>query len=226
MSHQYLLLIHLINTNILTPTHNLWYTHSTGITPMDAVPIFEPLEAARRTLILTTGFHLVFLVTPPHTSITPNWQKFEEILSRLFAENKAIEEVCEYIGVRMSRVQQFRQRPPDYTSIKPEDLFYKRVYSAIILFKLTEETPLADLGADLLLPPSSSSHGAAAGRGNSTQTGATYRSGEHGRIQVTHPHLPPQLPNPPPIHTHVHIVLNLTSLQVYHLTLYLACNLT
>ena len=59
-----------------------------GLAPTDAVRVLSPLESARKKLILKTGFHLVFLVTPPNTHIEPDWAKFENIVDILYRENK------------------------------------------------------------------------------------------------------------------------------------------
>ena len=53
--------------------------------------VFGPLEKARKKLILKSGLHLVFLVTPPNTNIEPDWSKFENIVSILYRENKVRE---------------------------------------------------------------------------------------------------------------------------------------
>ena len=59
-----------------------------GLAPTDAVSVLNPLENARKKLILKTGFHLVFLVTPPNTHIEPDWTKYEIIVDILYRENK------------------------------------------------------------------------------------------------------------------------------------------
>ena len=59
-----------------------------GLPPADAVNVLGPLEQARKKLILKTGFHLVFLVTPTNTSIEPDWSQYENIANILHRENK------------------------------------------------------------------------------------------------------------------------------------------
>ena len=65
--------------------------HPAGLPPTDAIVIFTPLENARRRLILRSGFHLVFLVTPTTTNIEPNWSNYENIVTTLYRENKVNE---------------------------------------------------------------------------------------------------------------------------------------
>ena len=93
----------------------------------------------------------------------------------------------------MSKVQHYRQYHPDYNSTNPDAMFYKRVYAAIILFQLTEEIPLVELGDDVLFIPNNKKNyntsNVGAGNGNSKPTGASSRAGQHGKIHVTHPHL-------------------------------------
>lgn len=58
-------------------------TTLSGLPPSDAVIVLESLQAARRRLVLKSGFHSVFLSTPPSTSIMPNWSNFEILLAHL-----------------------------------------------------------------------------------------------------------------------------------------------
>jgi POLQ-like helicase len=116
------------------------------IPPTVAVHIINPLERARKKLILTSGFHLVFLVTPPHTAIEPAWDQYEGILSTLCRELKGVGEILEYLGVRMEQLMHYKRFPPAYQSADDEVRFYRRLYSAIVLFKLTEEMPLNSVG--------------------------------------------------------------------------------
>ena len=75
----------------LSPSHSTTFL---GLPPTDAVLVLCPLENARRRLLLRTGLHLVFLVTPPNTNIEPDWCKYENIVTSLYKENKVGSVVC------------------------------------------------------------------------------------------------------------------------------------
>jgi hypothetical protein len=81
-------------------------------------------------------------VTPINTNIEPDWSQYERIVTALYRENKDIEEVGTFLGIKMTDLMIFMNKPPEYGSTTPHISFYKRFYSAIILFKLTEEAPL------------------------------------------------------------------------------------
>jgi hypothetical protein len=89
----------------LWPTQLGLATTFSGLIPMDALEIFEPLRNARRKLILRSGFHGstclanpielllmnlfdcivgVFLITPPSFSIVPNWTDYDRIVDALY----------------------------------------------------------------------------------------------------------------------------------------------
>lgn len=61
-------------------------TTLSGLPPADAVTVLESLQKARKRLVLKSGFHSIFLSTPPSTSIEPNWSIFEPLLANLQKE--------------------------------------------------------------------------------------------------------------------------------------------
>jgi hypothetical protein len=57
------------------------------------------MDRARARLILQSGLHLVFLVTPPFsTSVEPTWTGYERVVDTLYREHPGIEETATYLG--------------------------------------------------------------------------------------------------------------------------------
>ncbi len=61
-------------------------TALSGIPPRDSLVVLSSLTQARKRLILQSGFHAVYLVTPPSPNIEPCWEIFERILDGLLSE--------------------------------------------------------------------------------------------------------------------------------------------
>lgn len=104
--------------------------------------MLSSLELARKKLILQSGFHVIFLVTPPSTHIQPNWDSFEILLDGVLKDHPGILPVVELLGASMGDLCRFKQNPPSFNCTKPKTLFYKRFYSALLLFNLVQEIPL------------------------------------------------------------------------------------
>ena len=104
--------------------------------------ILPSLREANQKFIFQTGFHGVFLVTPPSTPITPPWQELERIVNALYRDHPGVEEVAEYIGISPAQMMAFKVNPPAYNCTLPKTKLYKRFYSAIILYRLIHEQPL------------------------------------------------------------------------------------
>lgn len=131
----------------LSPSQLGVATTLSGISPKDAVQILRPLLEARRKLILRGGLHPVFLVTPPSTSIEPDWNNYEKILETLYKEHPEARAVAELVGIQQSQlcVYAFKHPPYQYGSTSTTNsvvLLYRRFYSAILLFSLIQEWPL------------------------------------------------------------------------------------
>ena len=58
-------------------------TALSGLPPTDAVVVLASLQDARRSLVLKSGLHPIFLATPPYPSVQPAWATFEHLLSLL-----------------------------------------------------------------------------------------------------------------------------------------------
>eukprot|EP00602_Paraphysomonas_sp_CaronLab_P010721 CAMPEP_0185039172 /NCGR_PEP_ID=MMETSP1103-20130426/35752_1 /TAXON_ID=36769 /ORGANISM="Paraphysomonas bandaiensis, Strain Caron Lab Isolate" /LENGTH=110 /DNA_ID=CAMNT_0027577955 /DNA_START=99 /DNA_END=427 /DNA_ORIENTATION=+ len=75
-------------------------TALSGIAPRDAVVVLASLTQARRSLILQSGFHAVFLVTPPSPSVEPCWSEYERMLDGFLTEYPDVQLVCDLLKVR------------------------------------------------------------------------------------------------------------------------------
>lgn len=130
-------------------------TTLSGIAPKDAVQILRPLLEARRKLILRGGLHPVFLVTPPSTTIEPDWNNYERILDTLYKEHSDARAVADLVGIQQSQLVVYAFKHPAYqfgstaggangssSSSSATVQLYRRFYSAILLFSLIQEWPL------------------------------------------------------------------------------------
>lgn len=117
-------------------------TTLSGIAPKDAIDILKPLMKARTEMILSGGLHAVFLVTPPSTSIEPDWTNYSKLLSYLFHEHPEAKLVAAHLGISEGLAHSFFFAAPTNPAIKQ---LYKRFYSAIILFRLIQESPLINV---------------------------------------------------------------------------------
>ena len=57
-----------------------------GLSPTISREVLECLHQARSKLILKTGFHLVFLCTPPSSKLFMDSKNFGSLLNKLFAQ--------------------------------------------------------------------------------------------------------------------------------------------
>jgi hypothetical protein len=64
--------------------------------------VLASLSQARRRLVLQSGFHAVYLVTPPAPSVEPCWNDYERLLDNLLTEypvpNTALKPHCLIMG--------------------------------------------------------------------------------------------------------------------------------
>ena len=90
-----------------------------------------------------SGFHTVFLVTPPSASgLEPPWTRLEEVISAAYSDYPDIKPAAEKIGVKLSELNRYRTEVPTHRCKKPQSRFYRRVYAAVILYSLVQERPL------------------------------------------------------------------------------------
>lgn len=119
-----------------------------GIHPQDALLVLPPLQAANQRLVLQGGLHLVFLITPPSTQINPTWSRFHDVVTRVARDAPCVGLVGAALGIDMTMLLHMEagtRAPPLYDARDPKTLLHRRFFSAIILYKLVQEYPLAEL---------------------------------------------------------------------------------
>eukprot|EP00761_Pharyngomonas_kirbyi_P007509 gb/GECH01007519.1/.p1 GENE.gb/GECH01007519.1/~~gb/GECH01007519.1/.p1 ORF type:complete len:1125 (+),score=246.86 gb/GECH01007519.1/:1-3375(+) len=121
-------------------------TFSSSLSPEEGLVVFEELSRARKNMVLDSELHMVYQVTPVFHGIYPNWNLFQDLLSRL---PSSLQECASAIGVFEPFVIQAsnaRPKPGKETDI------HKRFYAALMLYELIQETPLNDVSSKFNIP--------------------------------------------------------------------------
>eukprot|EP00606_Chrysophyceae_sp_TOSAG23-5_P000769 GSChrysophyteH2.ASY1.ANO1.1345.1 assembled CDS len=116
-----------------------------GVAPKDCVTNIQELLGARDRLILQTGLHCLFLVTPPFSNLSVKWTSYDDIYDKLCRKYPDVDEVAKYIGISRARLQSYMTNPPNISTESNwtnENKLDKRFYSTIILFCVLQERPL------------------------------------------------------------------------------------
>jgi len=117
-----------------------------GINPLDSIDILQTLSVARKNFIIRSNFHAIFLVTPTTGGgIEPPWDRFEEALASIYSEYPDIEKVAIQLGVNYSELLSYKRSPPSNGTNTSRVKFYRRLYAAVILYRLIQEVPLQKL---------------------------------------------------------------------------------
>ena len=124
-------------------------TVSSGINPKESVEVLQSLLAARKKLILRSNFHCVFLVTPPSSNIEPPWSNMATMVTDIYSDYEDIKPVADFLGVKEKEMQDFARRPPKFMCNDPRTRFYRRFFTAILLYRLVQEVPLQKVGSSL-----------------------------------------------------------------------------
>jgi hypothetical protein len=117
-------------------------TALSGLSPLAAVPVLLSLQAARARLVLRAGLHAVFLATPPDTRLPPRWAAFEGLLAVLGRDYPDTGPALDALGVQGQELHALSRSPPPPACRSDRVLFYRRLYSAVLLFVLIQEVPL------------------------------------------------------------------------------------
>ncbi len=79
--------INISDNTIFVPTAMGRATVSSGISPQDAVELLVSLEQARQRYIQRSGFHAIYLATPPSfQALTIDWTLYARLMQRLQSE--------------------------------------------------------------------------------------------------------------------------------------------
>jgi hypothetical protein len=173
------------NNNFIEPVQSFRFyasplgraTALSGIAPRDATIVIKHLQLARNRLILKSGLHCVFLVTPPFASgLEPPWDKLEPLFSyviREYPDTRAVFELLQVDWAELIRLGRCPPKPLGSTSANTSAtgdggsghgasapathsteriILYRRLYAAVLLFVLTQEVPLGRV-ADFVHAP-------------------------------------------------------------------------
>lgn len=140
-----------------------------GLSPKEALAVFPALcDANHMKLILKGGgLHLVFLVTPPATFIEPNWDNYEKIIDTLIKTNPEAQDIIDFLKVDRCKLIEYKLHHPRHGSFQANssactststssesssssersttEVFYRRLYSALILFSMIQEVPIVEV---------------------------------------------------------------------------------
>lgn len=95
-------------------------TALSGIAPRDATIVIKHLQQACKRLVLKSGLHCVFLVTPPFASgIEPPWGRLEPLFAYVIREYPDTKGVFELLGVNWAELIRFGRCPPKFGSNLP-----------------------------------------------------------------------------------------------------------
>eukprot|EP01135_Chromosphaera_perkinsii_P001991 Nk52_evm38s215 gene=Nk52_evmTU38s215 len=120
--------------------------------PRDGLIVLKELQKASNALILSSELHLIYLVTPVNARIRPNWPVFSKAYHGL---KDAELEVSKTIGVSerfISTAHRIRTDRPQSNRIQEEIRIHNRFYSALILYDLIREVPVAEVASKFELP--------------------------------------------------------------------------
>jgi DNA polymerase theta len=139
---------------------------ASGLSPTDALNVFQDLKQARSGVCLDTDLHLIYLATPVTGTPEPDWQRFLTILERLPVRERA---VASAVGISHEFVlhEARGRRGPlpsasnaggsgqllDWRLERERAIaLHRRFWAALALFKLLAEAPLASVAAEFRMP--------------------------------------------------------------------------
>ena len=135
-------------TSVFEPTLLGIATVYSSLSPSDGVDTVSELAEARKQLILDSDLHLVYLITPLHQLIYPNWQILFRRYNCLSPNDRRVADrigVSEAFLVKMNRT--VCRSALKVSNSKEERLFkiHQRFYNALLVSNLMEEIPLRKL---------------------------------------------------------------------------------
>lgn len=117
-------------------------TFASGLSPKQAVILYQELSKAKGGLVLKSELHLCHILTPMvYTPFMPKWDRFQQMLSSMDEDAWV---VAEKVGVTEGFLVRSRMKAPKLDIHNPSSLHrpYVRLYMALILRELLNEKTL------------------------------------------------------------------------------------
>ena len=132
---------------------------ASGLSPTDALNVFQDLKRARSGVRLDTDLHLLFLVTPVTGTTEPDWAKFLAIHERLPTRERAVADAVGISHEFLMRESRGQRGPIASTTIANWHLerertvaLHRRFWASLALSKLMAEQPLATVALEHRMP--------------------------------------------------------------------------
>jgi DNA polymerase theta len=122
-----------------------------GLDPLKSSTALNFLDKARKTLLLVSEFHLVFLCTPPTHSCKVDWNEYKKLSQTLFTDYPDVHRVAEHLGFREDDLSILCNKNYDARTKSDNYTFYNTFYGAIVLYGLVMERPLMLVAEDMSL---------------------------------------------------------------------------
>ncbi|XP_055889745.1 DNA polymerase theta-like [Biomphalaria glabrata] len=122
---------------------------ASSLSPEEGLQVFAELQKARKSFVLDTDLHLIYLVTPVYAadmSNTIDWYKYHAFWEALSPADKR---VAQLVGVSEAFIgRAIKGSIPTKTVAQKKSLaVHLRFYTALILNSLIQETPLYEVSA-------------------------------------------------------------------------------
>eukprot|EP00741_Cyanophora_paradoxa_P008438 tig00001331_g8165.t1 len=116
-----------------------------GLSPPDALTLYEDLVQARRGLVLSHDAHLAFLSTPPRAAPEPpDWGLLFRLHAALRGDARRAADLC---GVSEAFLCAAARTPPPYGSPERGAVLHRRFFGALALCDLLQERPIGAVAA-------------------------------------------------------------------------------
>ena len=122
-----------------------------GLDPLKSSTALNSLVKARKTLLLVSEFHLVYLCTPPTHSCKVDWNEYKKFSQTLFTDYPDVRRVAVHLGFNEVDLNNLCNTNHDARAKSDKYTFYKTFYGAIVLYGLVMERPLMLVAEDMSL---------------------------------------------------------------------------
>jgi len=142
-------------SNRISPTQLGLATMATQLTPEDGMSVYQAVREARKNLMLSSNLQYCILSVPTYAIQSKvKWDKYSEEWGRLTPDEK---EVGIRFGIDEGQLHRWSFRAPPYKGKTPEEdkkiSKYRKFWTALILLRLCEETPLSKIQRRFDVPP-------------------------------------------------------------------------